>query len=154
MLHMQMQATVSKGFVFTSLTVLKHAFATLFLAHLPHSSESCFKFQVGKDHGCVDYTIWRTAHFNEHDTNEFAHKQNREEKPKAGRCLHSWVMMTVHKWKIYLIAIQLLRCMCVWRKRVSKGWGGRNGQVQTQRWRPGQNDQRKEEKVTKKLPIW
>lgn len=31
---MQMQATVSKGFVFTSLTVLKHASATLFLAHL------------------------------------------------------------------------------------------------------------------------
>lgn len=50
---MQMQATVSKGFVFTSLTVLKNASAALFLAHLPHSSESCFKFQVGKDSSCL-----------------------------------------------------------------------------------------------------
>lgn len=50
---MQMQATVSKGFVFTSLTVLKHVSATLFLAHLPHSSESDFKFQVGKDRSCL-----------------------------------------------------------------------------------------------------
>lgn len=45
---------------------------------------------------------------NEHDTNEFAHKHNREEKPDAGRCLHLWVMMMVHKWKICLIAFQLL----------------------------------------------
>lgn len=45
---------------------------------------------------------------NEHDTNEFAHKHNREEKPDAGRCLHLWAMMMLHKWKICLIAIQLL----------------------------------------------
>lgn len=45
---------------------------------------------------------------NEHDTNEFAHKRNREVKPEAGRCLRVWVMMIVHKWKICLIAIQLV----------------------------------------------
>lgn len=64
---------------------------------------------------------------NEYDPNEFAHKHNTEEKPKAGRCLHLWVMMMANKFKICLIAIQLLGARVHGENGFLKGWMECNG---------------------------
>lgn len=54
---------------------------------------------------------------NEYDTNEFAHKHNREEKPEASFVSNDDGAQMENLFSCH----SALRCTCAWRKRILKG---------------------------------